>query len=117
MQVERNVTGLKHTPQFVKVNRCKGACSLAFVLQTCKPKTTLVRHVKVSYEDGKECVLDVEEHINCECACQVTCNDNQILDEKECKCNCAEKCSSGQMQHPGTCECTPKKRRNQIIEY
>ena len=103
--VEPEVTDLKNYPQFIEVNRCKGACGLALVIQECKPTITQIRHVIVSSQDEKEYVRDVEEHVECTCSCKVTCNEKQIPDENDCKCTCRDKCENGQMQNPDTCQC------------
>ena len=105
VQVEPEVTGLRNYPQFIEVNRCKGACDLPLVAQQCKPTSTLIRHVTVSSADGEEYVRDVEEHEACECTCQVTCNENQKRHDNECKCTCRDECENGEMQNPETCKC------------
>ena len=105
VQVEPEVTGLRNYPQFIEVNRCKGACGLPLVIQQCKPTSKLIRNVTVSSQDGKEYVRDVEEHVACACTCQVTCNENQSLDDNGCKCTCKDECVNGKMQNPDTCEC------------
>jgi len=115
VQVEPDVTGLKNIPQFIRVNRCKGACRLPLVLQKCEPTKMLLRSVKVFSEDSREYVQDVQDHVECACTCQVNCNENQIRDDEECKCTCKEKCKDGEMQNPKTCECIGEGKR--IIEF
>lgn len=113
--VEPEVTHLRNSPQFVRVNRCKGACDLARTLQKCEATKTRVRSVNVLSEDGREFVKQVQDHVACTCSCRLVCNDNQILDDVQCKCRCKEKCPNGEMQNPDTCQCTG--RRNEIIQY
>lgn len=105
VQVEPTVTNLRNSPQFVQVNRCKGSCDHALILETCEPTKKRNIPVRVSTESGNSYEVAVEDHEECTCSCQAKCNENHVINEKLCKCECSEKCPDGEMQEPSTCEC------------
>ena len=120
VQVEPNVTTLRNSPQFVQVNRCKGSCDRALILQTCAPKK--IRHIRVRVypESGSSYNVDMVDHEDCACSCQAQCDENHvILSDKLCKCECHEKCPDGEMQDPSTCECYGQTRKelSRLTEY
>ncbi|XP_068685868.1 uncharacterized protein [Montipora foliosa] len=110
VQVEPSIISLRNDPQFVQVNRCKGSCGLPLILQKCKPTTIRVRKVKVRSHDGREYVKNIEDHIDCTCACQATCNETHVFDGEKCICRCSEKCQDGEQQNPETCKCSKSRK-------
>ena len=106
VQVEPSVTDLRNSPQFVQVNRCRGSCDRALILETCKPTKIRNIPVRVSTESGNGYDVDVADHEECKCTCRVQCNHGiHVLNDNLCKCECRKKCPDGKMQDPSTCEC------------
>ena len=106
VQVEPSVTDLRNSPQFVQVNRCRGSCDRALILETCRPTKIRSIPVRVSTESGNSYEVAVADHEECKCTCGVQCNPQiHVLNEKLCKCDCSKKCPNGEMQDPSTCKC------------
>lgn len=117
--VEPDVTDVWNRPQFITVNRCKGSCGRSLDSQKCSPIGINTIHVLVTRADGQRVIRDIEEHSQCECQCQITCEKYHYHDEKNCRCQCIQKCKAGENQDPRTCTCTPRmgKRRDEPTEY
>ncbi|XP_020620215.1 uncharacterized protein LOC110057947 [Orbicella faveolata] len=121
VQVEPNVKDQRNTPQFVTVNRCKGACDLPLNTETCTPIKKRDISVEVSFADGTSQPRYVEDHLECACKCQkgLDCKAHHEFDEQNCRCVCKKMCGGNENQDPVTCRCTARegKRRYEIIEY
>ena len=89
------------TPTHIEVLQCTGACH---GMTSCIP--TVIQHKEVSVMLGKcginegkcqkECaVVKVEEHTECQCACQLSTSDcplnMQKLNRDTCECDCSNK--------------------------
>ena len=120
IQVEPSVTDERNIPQFVKVNRCNGACDLPLNTEACTPIKTRDVAVKVTFADGTSQTRYVEEHLECGCKCneELECKAHHDFDEVDCRCICKEMCRENENQDPMTCACTTRvgKRRDEIME-
>lgn len=124
VQVEPSVTDQRNTPQFVTVNRCKGACHLPLNTESCTPINSRNISVEVTFADGTSQLRYVEEHLECLCQCHkhdkgLNCTEHHVLDEQTCRCICKVGCREDENQNPVSCACTPRagKRRDEIIDY
>ncbi|XP_078355217.1 uncharacterized protein LOC144639803 [Oculina patagonica] len=119
VQVDTAATFVRNRPEFVLVNRCKGACDLPLNSQKCSPTATRYIPVQVTSGDGRSYHRFVEDHLACACECRMSCTKHHYADETNCRCNCKEKCKDDKNQDPTTCKCTARvgKRRDEIAEY
>ncbi|XP_059480136.1 platelet-derived growth factor subunit A-like [Neocloeon triangulifer] len=85
-------------PSCVRVQRCGGCCNSD--LLSCQPVDIRLRNFEIiatEFKDGKfsnvrrRKVLQVEEHMKCDCDCKVKaehCNTLQVYDARACRCRC-----------------------------
>ncbi|CAB3372723.1 Hypothetical predicted protein [Cloeon dipterum] len=88
-------------PNCIRLPRCNGCCNTP--LLTCEPTITRLRSFRVLQTDLKNeklsniqrsTVIDVEEHLGCQCTCKVKakdCNVFQKYNQKACRCVCVNK--------------------------
>jgi hypothetical protein len=110
------------TPTHVMVQQCDGSCHQFG--QACIPTRTVKRSVPVIFSRcgihsglcEKDCAsLEVEEHVGCACACQLTARDcppQQEFRPELCSCQCRDlpakqAClDAGRPWHEATCSCS-----------